>query len=131
MQQQYNQPAGSGGGNPRADMWLMSHTSYFKPEHMVYLQEHLRAMPPERIDMLMGVKLHNPTTILLFSIFLGELGVDRFILGDTGLGVGKLLTLGGCLVWWLIDLFLISDRARVKNFENITTALGIRPYAIS
>jgi len=127
--QQYNQPTG-GGSTPKADMWLMSHTNYFKPEHMVYLQEHLRAMPPERIDSLIGVDLHNPTSILLFSIFLGSLGVDRFILGDTGMGVGKLLTLGGCGIWGLIDIFLISDRARVKNFESITTALGVRPYTM-
>ena len=129
MNQQYNSH-GSGGGTSKADMWIMAHTSYFKPEHMVYIQDHLRSLPPERVDMLITVKLHNPTTILLFSIFLGEFGVDRFMLGDTGLGVGKLLTLGGCLVWWLIDLFLISDRARVKNFEAVMMALGLRGYPV-
>ena len=45
---------------------------------------------------------------LLLSIFLGSLGVDRFYLGYIGLGVVKLITLGGCGVWWLIDLILIA-----------------------
>ena len=124
MSQQY----GHGGGNSKADMWIMANTSNFKPEHMVYLQDHLRSLPPERTDMLVAVKLHNPTTMLLFSIFLGSLGVDRFMLGDTGLGVGKLLTLGGCGIWGLIDIFLIGDRAKVKNFEAVMTALGLRGY---
>jgi TM2 domain-containing membrane protein YozV len=47
---------------------------------------------------------------LVLSIFLGSLGIDRFYLGYIGLGVVKLITCGGFLVWWLIDLILIATR---------------------
>jgi hypothetical protein len=47
---------------------------------------------------------------LLLSLFLGSLGVDRFYTGHIGIGVGKLLTLGGCGIWALIDFILIAMR---------------------
>jgi len=47
---------------------------------------------------------------LLLSFFIGYLGVDRFYLGHTGLGVAKLLTLGGCGIWAFIDFILIAVR---------------------
>jgi len=50
------------------------------------------------------------TTALLLSIFLGSLGVDRFYTGHIGLGIGKLLTAGGCGIWSIIDIILFATR---------------------
>ena len=50
---------------------------------------------------------HYFTTTLLYSVLLGFLGMDRFCLGKTGTAVGKLLTLGGVGIWWIVDVVLL------------------------
>jgi len=53
----------------------------------------------------------NFLTALILSIFVGGLGIDRFYLGYTGLGILKLLTFGGLGIWWFIDLILIATKS--------------------
>jgi len=49
-------------------------------------------------------------TAVILSWLLGSLGVDRFYLGYTGLGLAKLFTCGGMGIWALIDAILIILR---------------------
>jgi len=65
------------------------------------------------------VKKVNWVLALIMSIVFGQLGVDRFIMGHVGLGILKLITLGGCGIWWLIDVILIATK---HDFEGIQWA---------
>ena len=61
----------------------------------------------------------NPVELFGWNMWLGIFGVDRFVVGDIGLGVLKLLTLGGLGIWQIVDCFLIGNRTREKNFEKV------------
>ena len=59
--------------------------------------------------------MKSPTTATLLSVWLGGLGIDRFYIGDTWLGVAKLLTGGGLGIWWLVDTFLVGYKVERTN----------------
>ena len=71
----------------------------------------------ERASFLMACEQESKdsTTIFVISLFLGGLGIDRFVLGQTVLGLVKLITLAGCGLWWFIDLFLIMGATKDVN----------------
>ena len=107
----------------KVDMYIMSNQKYFPSEKIMYLKERLLMADENKMSMISAVELKDPTTILLISIFLGGLGIDRFMIGDTGMGVLKLLTGGCCGVLTIIDWFTISNKAKELNFNNVITLL--------
>ncbi len=54
--------------------------------------------------------------VWVFTFLLGELGIDRFMRGQVGLGVLKLITCGGCGVWMLIDWIIAMTKAYGSSY---------------
>ena len=99
--------------------FLIENGKKFTPADGELIRQRLQASDTNTLLRVSALDLKDPTLLLIISIFAGSFGVDRFLLGQTGLGVGKLLTLGGCGIWWLVDLILIMDATRKSNFEKI------------
>jgi TM2 domain-containing membrane protein YozV len=106
--------------NQRVELFIASNAKFFPPEKMPVMKMLLDKMDDSKFIYIQSIPYKDPTTMLIFSIFLGGLGIDRFMLGQTGLGVAKLLTAGGCGVWAFIDWFLIMNAAREINFEKFS-----------
>lgn len=60
-------------------------------------------------------------TAFLLAVFLGTMGADRFYLGQTGLGIAKLLTCGGLGIWAIIDAIMIG-MGKGKDAEGLPLA---------
>lgn len=103
----------------KVDMFVMTNQKYFPAEKIMYLKDKLRTMDEEKFSVISTVELKDPTTLLLVSLFLGSLGVDRFMIGDTGIGILKLLTLGVCGILTIIDWFTIQKKTKELNFDNV------------
>lgn len=65
----------------------------------------------------------SKSTTFLLCYFLGGLGVHRFYLGKLVTGLLMLLTGGGLLIWWLVDLYrIITGRLKDKQGRDLGTA---------
>lgn len=103
----------------KVDMFIMSNGKFFESMQINMIRERLLAMDDSKWAAISVIQFKDPTTILIVSILAGSLGIDRFLIGDTGLGIGKLLTCGGLGIWAIIDWFLIQKATREKNMEKI------------
>lgn len=103
----------------KVDMFIMTNGKYFEAHQLNLIRERLLAIDESKWAMLSTIQFKDPTTMLIVSIVAGSLGIDRFMIGDTGLGVGKLLTCGGFGIWGIIDWFMIQKSTKEKNMEKI------------
>ncbi len=103
----------------KVDMFLMANGRYFESTQIPQLKDRLLRADDSKWTMLQSIDYKNPTTTLIVSILVGYLGIDRFMIGDTGLGVLKLITCGGFGIWAIVDWFLIMDLTRDKNMEKL------------
>ena len=103
---------------------LMQYKDFIPSDKVLYFKSVLEKANENAYDNLASTKIYNPTTTLILSIFLGGFGVDRFYIGDVGLGVCKLLfgfvTFG---IWPLIDIFFSYKKAKNKNLENLLNVM--------
>ena len=103
----------------KLDMYIMTNQKYFPEEKIMYLKDKLRTIDEEKFSLVSTIELKDPTTILLVSIFLGTLGIDRFMIGDTGMGILKLLTGGCCGILTIVDWFSIQKKTKDLHFNKL------------
>lgn len=103
---------------------MMINNGNFPAAMLPGIRRQLGGMSKEQADILESIEFKNPTTALIISVLIGSFGIDRFYVGDTGLGVAKLLTCGGLGVWTIVDWFMIMNRARQINYEKLLAAIA-------
>lgn len=103
----------------KIDLFLTINADKFRESQTFSLYEELQTANDSSWRVMVTGHFKSPVVALLFSLFFGGVGVDRFYLGQIGMGILKLLTLGGLGIWSLIDLFSIMDLARDVNYSKI------------
>lgn len=100
----------------KVDLFMATMGDKFPQENFMLVREQMQKMDDSRFPFMQSLDYKNPTVMLIISLFLGQLGIDRFMLGEIGLGLAKLLTCGGFGFWTVIDWFLIMGRTKELNY---------------
>jgi TM2 domain-containing membrane protein YozV len=107
----------------KVDMFMMINNANFPNMALPSIRQRLLAMPDERFALVQSFQFKSPTTAIIISVLIGAMGIDRFYIGDTGLGIAKLLTCGGVGIWTIVDWFLIMGLARQRNHDKFVASL--------
>lgn len=110
----------------KVDAFIMANGKFFPDYQVAAIRDMLLAADDSKWSMLQVMQFKDPTICLIISLFAGSLGIDRFFIGDTGLGIAKLITCGGFGIWTIVDWFLIMGAARDKNMETRSHTDGFR-----
>lgn len=103
----------------KINQWVALNRKYFTNKQLRALRDRLAQVDEAAFQMMLTQDYKSPTTALILSVLLGYLGVDRFYIGDIGLGAVKLLTAGGFGIWTVLDWFFISNATRRNNYEEL------------
>ncbi|MGK6353100.1 TM2 domain-containing protein [Parapedobacter sp. DT-150] len=107
----------------KVDLFIMLNSKYFESHYVPQIRERLLQLDDSKWGLISTLQFKDPTITLIISLIGGSLGIDRFFVGDTGIGIAKLLTCGGLGIWAIVDWFLIMGVAKEKNVEKIHQVL--------
>lgn len=128
-----------------AELFIQTKGKYFPADKIYTIREMLEKADDNKFNILNITPFKSTTTVVLFALFLGGLGIDRFITGSTGIGILKIVagviyfitymaaTANNDLaalfiipvaiwIWFVVEIFTASKRT--KNF-NFQTFMGV------
>lgn len=110
--------------NDKVNAVLNQYKDLIPEDKILYFKNTLAKSDEDAYDNISLCKTKSPMLTIIFSIFLGGVGVDRFYIGDIGLGVAKFLFGGFTFgLWWLIDIFCCYKKVKEKNLIKIVSIL--------
>jgi len=98
--------------------YFEKNSRYFPAVALENINEFMQHIDEEDLHLILTFPFKNPSKMFWTAFPLGLFGVDRFVLGDTGLGIVKLLTLGQFLIGFTVDSFTIISRTKNYNYQE-------------
>lgn len=131
----------------KLEFFIQSKGKFFSAEKIYSIRETLERLDDNKANLLNIIQFKSPTTIVLFALFLGGFGVDRFATGSTGIGILKIVAMIiaqiigiaasenrglaflfifslAIWIWFVVEIFTASKRAKEYNYQKFMEVVG-------
>jgi TM2 domain-containing membrane protein YozV/RNA polymerase subunit RPABC4/transcription elongation factor Spt4 len=115
--------------NAEIENILIANKSYISTESIDYLRQEMKNMSADDIHRLKFLRFIDPVSTTLFAVFLFPLGLDRFFLGNIGLGIIRIIVVMLALffpiifipliIWYIYEAVTASKRTHNYNARLI------------
>lgn len=107
----------------KVDRYFAANAKFFPNDKIALVRDKMEHCDDSRELMINSVKLKNATGVIIAGVFGGYFGVDRFMVGDIGLGLLKLFTFGVAGIMWIADWFVLPKKIKEMNYNKIMQIL--------
>lgn len=104
--------------NTAKQVFLLSKADIFPSSKFPLIKSAVDKMDEDKLLMVQSASYKSPFIVFIFAFLLGGIGLDRFFLGQIGLGILKIITLQGLFIWGIVDWFTAFSRAKEYNFRK-------------
>lgn len=105
----------------KIDQFMMINGEKFPQTAVLDIKKKLEELDDDQASLLISTEWKSPTVGFLCAFFGGGLGIDRFWLGEVGLGIAKVLTCAGVGIWGIVDWFTAGERTKKYNYNKFLT----------
>jgi hypothetical protein len=110
------------------DRFLVLNQNELPEDKIPVLRTNMLHCSLRKLQALQELNLRSVYSMQFVSIILGWSGIDRMLLGDFGLGIFKLFTLGGFGFLMLYDWVTVVHRTRYHNYLEVMSVLDYDDY---
>jgi TM2 domain. len=110
------------------DRFLVQNQSDLPDDKIPMLRENMLNCSLAKLSEIQGLSLRRVGNMQFISLVLGWSGIDRMLLGEVGIGLLKLCTVGCCGLLMLYDWLAIPFKTRQYNYIQVMSVLDYDDY---
>lgn len=114
--------------NALVDRFLVLNQNDLPEDKIPMLRENMLHCSIAKLEKIQSLDCRRVENMQFISFMLGWSGIDRMLLGEIGIGLLKLCTLGCCGLLMIYDWLTIPGRTKYYNYIEVMSVMDYDDY---